>query len=433
MLSKLNILVLHSLGDPKKCPYFLPKHVFMLQKYCPENNYLYHDVALPLPDYVKRAEFDLIFLDVTFLASRWLPKKLFMKLKADFDFIKDSNSVKIAFPQDEYDHSEILDDWMVDWDIDIVYSVISENWNILYPKFHKIGCIKLGYTGYIESSLIDFPRKPFDLRTIDLGYRARELSPYFGRIGKIKSSIARDILGKVSHIGELNVDIAVGDKAAFHGVAWLEFINNSKFTLGSNSGSSLLDPKGEIQNKVKQFLIKNPTANFDEVEKHCFPGEDGIWEFTAISPRIIEAALLDSCQVLVEGKYSRLLEPWKNYIPIKADASNWGEVYRAMKDRILVQSMITETRLKLYDFKTLRAEERAKEILSDASAFHAKKKVKSNTKEICTALDQYKKEMHSGLYKRVWFLRDCRQRLIRGLDRYPYIKNVVREIYYKFL
>jgi hypothetical protein len=433
MKNQLNILVLHSLGDPKNCPYFLPKHVFMLQKYCPENNYLYHDVALPLPEYVKRAEFDLILLDVTFLAGRWLPKKLFLKLKADYDFIKDSNSVKIAFPQDEYDHNQILDEWMVDWNIDIVYSVISDNWNILYPKFHKTGHIKLAYTGYIETSLIDFSRKPFNLRTIDLGYRARKLLPYFGRIGEIKSSIAEDVLAKASQITELNLDIAVGEKATFHGLAWLEFINDSKFTLGSNSGSSLLDSHGEIQKKVKQFLINNPKANFDEVEKYCFPGEDGKWEFTAISPRIIEASLLDSCQVLVEGKYSGLLEPWKNYIPIKADASNWDEVYLAMKDRTLVQSMITETRLKLSDFKDLRAEERALEILSDASAFHAKKKVKTNIEEICTALDKYKKEMHSGLYKRVWFLRNCRQRLIRGLDRYPYIKNIVREIYYKFL
>lgn len=433
MLNQLNILVLHSLGDPKKSAYFLPKHVFMLEKYCPENNYLYHDVALLLPEYIKRTEFDLILLDVTFLASRWLPPKIFLKLKEDYSFIKDSNSVKVAFPQDEYDHSEILDDWMVDWGIDIVYSVISDNWNILYPQFHKIGCIKLAYTGYIDSSLIDFPRKPFNLRTIDLGYRARELLPYFGRVGKIKSSIAKDVLEKVSHLTELNVDIAVGEKATFHGVAWLEFINNSKFTLGSNSGSSLLDPQGKIQKKVKQFLLENPKASFDEVEKYCFPGEDSKWEFTAISPRVIEAALLGSCQVLVEGKYSDLLEPWKNYIPIKADASNWDDVYLAMKDHMLVQGMIAETRIKLMDIKELRAEERSRTIISDALLFRARKKIKSSTKEVHAALNQYKAEMHSGMYERVWFLRDCRQRIIRGLDRYPHIKNFVRELYYKFL
>jgi hypothetical protein len=234
----------------------------MLEKYCPENNYLYHDIGLPLPEYIKRTEFDLILLDVTFLASRWLPQKIFLKLKEDYSFIKDSNSVKVAFPQDEYDHSEILDDWMVDWGIDIVYSVISDNWNILYPKFHKIGCIKLAYTGYIDSSLIDFPRKPFNFRTIDLGYRARELLPYFGRIGTVKSSIAKEVLEKVSHLTKLNVDIAVGEKATFHGVAWLEFINNSKFTLGSNSGSSLLDPQGEIQKKGQKVFVRKSQSKF---------------------------------------------------------------------------------------------------------------------------------------------------------------------------
>ena len=111
----------------------------------------------------------------------------------------------------------------------------------------------------------------------------------------------------------------------------------------------------KFKKKVKKFLLENPKASFDEVEKYCFPGEDSKWEFTAISPRVIEAALLDSCQVLVEGKYSDLLEPWKNYIPIKADASNWDDVYLAMKDHILVQRMITETRLKLMDLKELKA------------------------------------------------------------------------------
>ena len=66
-MDKLNILVLHSLGDPKLAPRVLQKHVFSLEINFPEHNYLYHDSALSIPDYVKQTRFDAILLDVSFL------------------------------------------------------------------------------------------------------------------------------------------------------------------------------------------------------------------------------------------------------------------------------------------------------------------------------------------------------------------------------
>lgn len=427
----LNILVLHSLGDEEETPFFLKHQVYMLQKYHPENNYLYHDIALPLPKYVEETNFDLILLDVTLLCVRWSPKKVLDKLKDDYKFIKYSNAVKVAFPQDEYDCSQILDDWMVEWNVDIVYSVISNNWDVLYPKYHKVGCIKLAYTGYIDESLIDWVKKPFDSRKIDIGYRARNLLPYFGRIGEIKSTIAFDLLGKVSASENLNLDIAVGDKATLHGVDWLEFINNSKFTLGSNSGSSLLDPRGEIQRRVRGFLLSHPGATFEEVEKSCFPLEDGRYQFTAISPRVMEAAMLNSCQILVEGSYSGLIDPWKNYIPIKADASNWDEVYLAMKDHSYVQAMINETRSRILDTKELRAKVKSQKILSDASLFHAKKNVSSSAEVVCKVIEKYKSEINQSMYNRIWFKRRVRRRIIASLNDFPRLQIIARKIYNK--
>jgi hypothetical protein len=80
-------------------------------------------------------------------------------------------------------------------------------------------------------------------------------------------------------------------------------------------------------------LRVTPDAPFEEVEKNCFPGLDGKYNFTAISPRVLEAAMLGSAQILVDGEYSGIVKPGEHFIPIRPDASNFPEVLDAMADR----------------------------------------------------------------------------------------------------
>ena len=425
----LSILVLHRLGDPESAISFLKHHVFSLSNYQPENNYLYHDVSLPLPEYVKAIAFDLIVLDVTLLCSRWRPKADFEELKREYNFVAGSNAVKIAFPQDEYDCNELLDSWMCEWNVDIVFSVISKHWDILYPNYSKIGRIQLGYTGYIDRSLIDFPLKPFNERTIDIGYRARKLPPYFGRIGETKWTIGRDVLALSKHYG-LNSDIVLGGQGVLIGNQWLEFINNSKFTLGSNSGSSLLDPRGEIQQAVRGYIAGFPEADFKEVEEHCFKGLDGHYTFTAISPRVLEAAMLKSCQILVEGDYSGLIRPWEHYIPLKEDLSNMSEVVSAMNDLSLVSRMCEQCRSVLLDCKGLHYETRAQKIITITRELAAFKKLNASPEISKQAIIRYDDEMKYK-YLLHWNKDKLRRKLVKAIDKVPAISKIVRSVYYK--
>jgi hypothetical protein len=76
----------------------------------------------------------------------------FRKHLADYAFVAESDAVKLAFPQDEYDCHQLLDDWMYDWKVDVVFSVIASGWDVLYPRYHRVGDIRLGYTGYIDEA-----------------------------------------------------------------------------------------------------------------------------------------------------------------------------------------------------------------------------------------------------------------------------------------
>lgn len=423
-MDKLNILVLHRLGNPKFVAHFLRQHVFALKNCLPEHNYIYHDTTLPLPGYVRDTHFDAIILDVTFLCVRWLPVAVFAGIKEEYDFVKHSDSTKIAFPQDEYDCSELLDGWMCEWGIDVVFSVISSHWDVLYPQYNRVGSIKLGYTGYVDETLLSTEQKPFSRRSVDIGYRARKLPPYFGRIGETKWTIGRDVDRHGKRAG-LSTDIVLGEQGTLYGRAWIEFIANSKFMLGSNSGSSLLDPRGDIQQRVREYLGKRPEARFEEVEEWCFKGLDQQYSFTAISPRVLEAALLSSCQILVEGEYSGIVQPWEHYIPVRSDASDFPQVLHAMRDQHLVDRLIRNCREAILDTEGLRYRHTARTVTELISTHNVRKRAKSSFDAVGKIAQRYEQEMPKK-YADHWRRQAFRGKLVRVLDRSPAVSRMIR-------
>src|SRR3990167_477914 len=430
-MSKLNILILHRLGPVHLAPLFLQRHVFSLKTYFPEHNYIYHDAHLPAPEYIKDASFDAIILDVTFLCARWAGETVYNKIRAGFAFVRDSDAVKIAFPQDEYDCHRILDDWMCDWNVDVLYSVISSNWSLLYPRFHQVGEIKLGYTGYIDEEIIKIAPKPFINRSVDVGYRARKLAPYFGRVGEVKWSIGTAFSNEAKKFS-LKTDIVLGDEGTLLGRSWLDFINDCKFTLGANSGSSLLDPYGDIQRKVRSYIADNPRAEFSEVEENCFKGGDGLHAFTAISPRVFEAGLLESCQILVRGDYSHVISPWEHYIPIEDDASDFSVVFEAMKDTVLVDRLRRNCREALLSFDGLRAIEASRKVIELILAYKIRRNISSNTVLINRLIIKYNNEMVPA-YLGYWRRQLLKQRFSVALKKFPLIDSLARAVHAKLV
>jgi hypothetical protein len=146
---------------------------------------------------------------------------------------------------------------------------------------------------------------------------------------------------------------------------------------------------------------------------------------------VMEAALLNSCQILVEGKYSGLMEPWENYIPIKADVSNWDDVHLAMEDYSLIKKIINNTRVKILDVKELRAEVKARQIVSDISALHNNKNISSCSQLVRDAMNKYRLEMSQGAYRKIWIKNRLRKRLVASLENYPRIRGFAKKMYNK--
>jgi hypothetical protein len=134
----------------------------------------------------------------------------------------------------------------------------------------------------------------------------------------------------------------------------------------------MLDPQGNIQEKVSSYLYFHPDADFEEIEAACFPGEDK-YKFSAISPRIFECAMAKSCQILIEGNYLDVLKPQEHYISLKPDFSNIKEVIGQMQDTENVKRMIDNCYDVLINSKQFHYQNFAKQILDVIEKIKGKK------------------------------------------------------------
>jgi glycosyltransferase involved in cell wall biosynthesis len=333
---RLKVLILHDNYESSQVRRTSFNHAFCLLKYAPWNNYELHTFREPISRRLRQERFDVIILDTTFLCWRWSkPRKdYFDRLLNEFDFIANSEAIKVALPQDEYDHAQVLDQWLSDWRIDLIYSVCYEHRDVFYPKASAQAEIVEGMTGYIDDADIAMMRRlarPFEERDIDVGYRAKRLPPYFGRFGRLKAEMGERFRESFAGVGLL-LDISVDPRHALIGDDWLGFLGNCRFTLGCESGSSLLDPTGEINHACGTYLAENPNADFKEIEAACFPGRDMQRIYSAISPRIFEAALAGTCQVLAPGRYMGILRPNEHYIPWDMKGQDNDALYAQLAD-----------------------------------------------------------------------------------------------------
>ena len=434
-MEKLNILVLHRMGDPNNYLSAVKSLEFMLPECRPNHNYIIHDTHLNFPKYLKDIDYHLIFLGPTFLCNRY-DNDTFLKILDDYAFIKDTQACKIALPQDDYDCSGILDKWMFDWNVDRIYTVCPDYWNKLYPKSISKIDIKLGYTGYITEPMINRWEKvkSHENRKIDISYRASKLGANFGSVGQLKWTIAYKFLKQIPKDVDLSLDISTNPNDIIPGNKWLDFMENSKFCLVTPSGSSLIDPFNKIRECVNNFLELSPNATFEQIKDHCFSGQDKKFLFTMLSPRNIEAGLAETVQIATPGSYSGLMKPYEHFIPLEEDCSNIKEVLKMINDKSLISKIKYKLKENLLSEKNLRRENIVGEIFSLTSSLISSRKIGTPSQEkFDRSLVRYKSD-YKLKYKIFWKKRYYLLKIKSNLEknRMNSFSKILIKIYKKY-
>lgn len=298
----------------------------------------------PLPSYLKKVTFDLIVFTTILAGERWGGKANMDKVYQLLNYLKTINVTKVVHPQDEWIHTHLLNDFIIDFNISHVFSVAPPSeWKKIYNrvdfskvKFHEV------LTGYLSQKTIKKCKAITDSLTeqkIDIGYRAYKSPPWLGRHGFLKTKIA-DVFIAEAPKHNFVINISTEDKDTILGEDWLKFMASCKYFIGVEGGSTIIDPDGEIFKNGTAYTQSNPNATFEELEKLFFEGMDGNLGLIAISPRHLEACVTKTCQVLIEGNYNNVLKPNVHYIELKKDFSNLEHVFQQMKDENLRKTYV---------------------------------------------------------------------------------------------
>lgn len=333
----MNILIIYVANRSVKMRNTILESVLCYKDYKDVHFYHYNHCSRfsYLFNYMKTIDFDVIIFHYTLLAEmRWRTKKYY---ECILDCFKNSweNSIKVIMPQDEYYKTGLLRRFVSEVNIEIIYSLASKrDIEIFYPDTSNIKkyTILPGYvTTETKKRVLKIEQKR-DLRKYDIGYRARNLNYTTGKHGNLKVALVDEVNSRLSGSGLVtNIKNTDEDKNVFWGDDWYRFLLDCKCVLGCNGGSSVMDIDGKIESSINQFLKRNPTASFDEVEREVLYEVEGNIQYKAITPRVFEAAMTKSCQILIRDDYGPL-KAGIHYIELNEDYSNMNEVIEKVKD-----------------------------------------------------------------------------------------------------
>lgn len=345
-LSLRNVLVLYWNAKGAEMRSSVRQHAHVLDR--SGARVLYHNAVDPVPPWIVWAAPDLCILHTTFLCARWYDG--FETYRRRFGWVAGLDCPKVALPQDEYDHAAVLEEWLLELGATSVYSCFGpDQRSTLYPTLGDSVAFHETLTGFIDvpgAAAVERRMMPHAERPRDVVYRATKLPYWFGSHGQLKHEIA-EAAQRVGGELSLRMDISTRWEDTIFGDAWLDFLMSGRAVIGCESGSSVLDRRGEIQKRINMLLAEQPELTFEEVDAQMPAGWDS-YAFFAISPRHLEAVVTKTAQVLVEGSYSGVLEPERHYIPVRRDLANLAEALERVHDLEAVEAMTERAYREVY-------------------------------------------------------------------------------------
>jgi len=308
-------------------------YLFCFQAYSRHDFYYVH--RLNVLKTLDLKQFDAILL---FWACDWLRPRIGEEMIAR---IAEAPGKKLLFLQDEYRNVSLARKAINRFGVDQLFTLVHPNdYEAYYPKSACPGLsrIETVLTGYVPEELTKLESPRHRDRTVDVAYRSRMCPYYLGDLAQEKFAIAVRFQKLAAQFG-LRHDISTWEGDRIYGRAYIDFLRNSRSVLGTESGASVVDFTGEIQNRCEEYLGRHQDATYEEVKQKFFADVDGKIFCRAISPRMFESTALGNALFLHEGDYSGILRPGDHYFALKKDGSNDVDAIAAMQDRDACERM----------------------------------------------------------------------------------------------
>jgi hypothetical protein len=249
-----------------------------------------------------------------------------------YSFLKESVALKIAIFQDEHNAMSKRLDFIKDVNISIIMTLLNESEaKKIYGILKGVLVTHTLLTGYVSEKLKNIARISF-LKEDLLFYRARKIVNY-GEGALEKYKIGEFF--KENYAGALRLDIEFDETKRLYGLNYDNQLKRTKFSLGAEAGTNAIIFEPDCINNSKDYF------KFVDENNSSFLGNH---KYRMISPRIFENMAYGIVNILFTGSYSNILIPWKHYIPLNKDFSNFNEVKSAMVDDELIMRIIDNSK-----------------------------------------------------------------------------------------
>ena len=277
--------------------------------------------------------FDMVIFHTSLLAERWDTAN-FKALKNKFKKINWITELySMAFPQDEFYKTNDLDKLFSSLQINKIFGLIPPHeFSKIYPLTSKSSSYSQVLPFYIEKQKIPDYYKNFENRELHVAYRAWAAEPWLGQIARDKLNIlqVKDYLEKYP----FKIDLSCSPDRQLENSAWLRLLGNSKWTLVTPGGASIVDPDGHLRNLyIESGLPNKDIDDFDSAyEKLGYDKFDNSLDLSVITPRILEAALCGTALIAFPSRYNNKLLPGVHYFPLNRDFSNLNLLIEVLND-----------------------------------------------------------------------------------------------------
>lgn len=183
----------------------ISKHLYCWRSYS-KHETIYVNIALGFPwEILKSLKIDVVIFHTSFCGMRW-NKRVFYNFTTFVEQISQLDCLKIAVPQDEFIHTDLLCEMCEKMKVDVILTCTNASeWKKIYGvlNLEKVK-LKTVLTGYLDDKNLDIIsklQKPVTDRSKYIGYRAWRAAYWLGEHAMHKVKVGEIFLHEAQKKG----------------------------------------------------------------------------------------------------------------------------------------------------------------------------------------------------------------------------------------